>query len=94
MRRSIYQKLFKKLLPQQDSVIIKFMNVQQQRGSDDCGLFLLAYFISLYNDEDPADKLYVQDEMRQHLNLCNADENKVDFTQREKKITQETVQLK
>jgi hypothetical protein len=59
VRRSIYQKLFKKLLPQQDSVIIKFMNVQQQRGSDDCGLFSLAYFISLYNDEDPTDKLYI-----------------------------------
>jgi hypothetical protein len=59
VRRRIYQKLFKKLLPQQDSVIIKFMNVQQQRGSDDCGLFSLAYFISLYNDEDPTDKLYI-----------------------------------
>ena len=59
------------------------MNVQQQRGSDDCGLFSLAYFISLYNDEDPTDKLYIQDEMRQHFNLCNANENIEDFTQRE-----------
>jgi hypothetical protein len=56
-------------------------------------LFSLAYFISLYND-DPADKLYVQDEMRQPFNLCIANENIVDFTQREKKKTQETVQLK
>ena len=61
------------------------MNVQQQRGSDDCGLFSLAYFINLYNDEDPTDTLYIQDEMRQHFNLCNANENIVDFTQRETK---------
>ena len=63
-RRSIYQNLFKKLLPQQDSVIIKFMNVQQQRGSDDCGLFSLAFLILLYNDEDPVNKLNVQDKIR------------------------------
>ena len=84
-RRSVYEKLFKKILPHQDNVIIKFVNVQQQRGYDDCGLFALAYFISLFNDEDPSDKLYIQDEMRQHYNNCNTNENIIDFKQRNKK---------
>ena len=80
-RRQVYKKLFKKLLPQHDQIVLKFVNVQQQRGSNDCGLFAIGFFISFFNDEDPSDKLYVQDEMRQHFIKCNTIEIITDFSQ-------------
>ena len=53
-----YEQLFKKLLPHQDSIILNVVNVQQQTGANDCGLFALAFFYALFNNEDKMDIKY------------------------------------
>ena len=44
------------------------MNVQKQSGSRDCGLFTIAMAQSLYNNEDPFGKTYMQSDLR---GCCN-----------------------
>jgi Ulp1 family protease len=70
-RKKAYKKLFKKLLPNQDTIILHLIYVQQQIGINDCGLFSLTNLMALVNDEDPSLKNYEQDKMREHFNTCN-----------------------
>jgi len=49
---------------------IIIMSVQQQTGSTDCGVFVIAVMTSLAHDEDPSEIKYIQEEMRQHLLEC------------------------
>jgi hypothetical protein len=63
-------------LPNQDTIILHLVYVQQQIGINDCGLFSLTYLMALVNDEDPTLKDYIQDKMREHFNTCN-EKNKV-----------------
>ena len=44
--------------------------VQQQQGGTDCGLFAIAYALSLASGEDPTHIKFKQEEMRQHLIDC------------------------
>ena len=78
-RKEVYQRLFNKLIINQNKIILKFISVQQQRGYNDCGLFALAFFISLFHNEDPHEKLYIQEEMRKHYTHCKVNENVTDF---------------
>ena len=46
------------------------MNIQQQKGSKDCGLFAIATATSLCFGDDPTMISYNQEELRQHLLEC------------------------
>ena len=52
------------------SIKIDIMDVCQQTGTVDCGLFALAYATTLCNGELPQYKNYIQKEMRSHLIKC------------------------
>ena len=54
-------------------VTIRVVNVGRQKELNDCGLFAIAMAYDLCNGEDPASKIYVQDEMRNHLHSCFTD---------------------
>ena len=41
-----------------------------QKGSDDCGLFALAYAIEICQGKNPANLIYNQLLMRSHFNTC------------------------
>ena len=56
------------------SCTVKLMNMQQQKGSKDCGLFAIATATSICYGDDPTMLVYSQDELRQHLLDCFATE--------------------
>ena len=51
-------------------VTVEFVDVQEQKGASDCGLFALAYITSICNGQDPATLLYDQAAMRPQLREC------------------------
>ena len=51
-------------------ISLKFHPVQRQRGSNDCGLFALAFATSLCNGTCPTEMMYTQKSMRTHLLDC------------------------
>ncbi len=64
-------KLVADLLQSGDKAItIEFVDVQQQRGSNDCGLFALAFIASICCGVEPSTVTYQQNAMRQHLLAC------------------------
>jgi hypothetical protein len=46
------------------------VEVEQQDGSKDCGLFALAYVLAIANYKDPAKLRFNQSSMRAHFNSC------------------------
>ena len=50
--------------------VIEYVDVQEQRGASDCGLFALAFIISICNGIDPASHSYQQAAMRSHTLSC------------------------
>ena len=50
--------------------MIKCANVMKQVGSNDCGLFCIAYAVDLAEGNDPSDIEYDQSCMRWHLVQC------------------------
>lgn len=64
-------KLVADLMQSQDKQItFEFVDVKQQRGSSDCGLFALAFITSVCGGVDPAIHNYNQKAMQQHLLEC------------------------
>ena len=51
-------------------LLIKRHSVQQQRGCTDCGLFAVAYAVEVCCGRNPAEASFVQEKMREHLQLC------------------------
>ena len=49
---------------------IRVANVALQKGSSDCGLYVIAMMTSLAYDDDPITQLYSQQELRVHLKQC------------------------
>ena len=49
---------------------VMVVRVQQQQGTVDCGLFAIAYVISLANGKDPARVKYAQESMRAFFSNC------------------------
>ena len=49
---------------------ITMINVQQQQGYNDCGLFAIAFAVALCNGLDPATLTFQQFAMRSHLKTC------------------------
>ena len=58
-----------------DSIGINIVNVQQQFGGADCGLFASAVATDLCFDIDPSTVSYLQAEMRPHMELCFSNKN-------------------
>ena len=57
-----------KLLPGTDFLILTDKDVRRQEGFDDCGLFVLAYMLTLCSGQDPSCVTYKQKEMRGNFN--------------------------
>ena len=51
-------------------ITIEFVDVQEQTGSVDCGLFALAFITSVCHGLDPATQCYNQKAMTRHLMTC------------------------
>ena len=51
-------------------LVIKYASVMKQVGSNDCGLFCIAYAVDLAEGNDPSDIEYDQSCMRCHLVQC------------------------
>ena len=49
---------------------MKMMNVQRQEGGSDCGIFAIAFAITLVNGIQPAQLNFHQDAMRKYLYNC------------------------
>lgn len=48
----------------------KMIDVQVQKGSKDCGVFVIAFLTSLAYNQDPGQIVYNQDQLRCHLCDC------------------------
>ena len=59
-----------KLLRPNESITIRMINVAKQIGTTECGLYAIAYCISLANGQDPCKVVYDQREMREHMISC------------------------
>ena len=59
-----------KLLQPNESITVRMKNVAKQLGTTECGLYAIAYCISLVNRQDPCKVVYDQREMRDHLISC------------------------
>ena len=53
-----------------NKLVIKYADVMKQVGSNDCGLFCIAYTVDLAEGNDPLDIEYDQSYMRWHLVQC------------------------
>ena len=49
------------------SIIMEYMSVTSQKGNNDCGLFAIAYAISMLYAVNPTLLKFKQHNMRQHL---------------------------
>ena len=59
------------LLSTKEAIITSaYQCVQQQHGTQDCGLFSLAFATSLCFGENPAEIIYIQNQFRPHLLNC------------------------
>ena len=52
---------------EEDILILERMNVQQQEGCDDCGLFAVAFATELAFGKDPTHCCHEQKKKRKHL---------------------------
>ena len=59
-----------KLLQPKESFTVRIKNVAKQIGGTECGLYAIAYCVSLANGQDPSTFVYDQREMRGHLISC------------------------
>ena len=55
--------------------IVEVVHTQKQMGSNDCGIFAIAFMTSLANQENPTVALYGQRLLRPHLVNCLANGN-------------------
>ena len=53
-----------------NELVIKYADVMTQVGSNDCGLFCIAYAVDLAEGNDPSDIAYDQSCMRWHMVEC------------------------
>ena len=79
----VYDSVFTQLDAESWSTIMHMFNLknssdivmvpmQQQSGSTDCGVFVIAVMTSLVFDEDPSKVTYQQSSLRSHLLMCFA----------------------
>ena len=53
-----------------DTITISYNNVQWQSGTNDCGLFAIAFAATICSGKNAATKVFDQALMRQHLKVC------------------------
>ena len=76
----LYIKLFSNLLPDHDYIIVNRKDsVQQRTNTHDCGLYALAFIITLCENEDPCKFKYIQNEMTDHYREMNNNETITKF---------------
>ena len=51
-------------------ITLKFVHVQMQCGTQDCGFFAIAFATALCLEKQPGQLAFYQDQMRSHLLLC------------------------
>ena len=66
---------------------LKFLDVQHQRGSSDCGLYAIALATALCEGKDPCTQLFYQDCMRSHLIECLEMDKMTLFLAKEKSVS-------
>ena len=69
------------ILKSSQSFELRVVNVQQQQGGDDCGLFAIAFAVDLCMGNDPFTSSYTQKAMRDHLAKCFENNLFVQFPQ-------------
>ena len=63
------------------------MNVAYQVGTQDCGLFAVAYMTFLAYGDNPTDMTYKQESMRHHLITCFETKKLTIFPSKRRKVT-------
>ena len=58
------------IFPETNHMFLNNRDVQRQEGSNDCGLFALAYMYTLCSGNNPSLCAYTQSKMRDHYNNC------------------------
>ena len=53
-----------------DTIKVKYIDIQMQSGSTDCGIFAVAFATALANGEPPGALIFNQPERRKHLMEC------------------------
>ena len=53
-----------------EKIVVHYANVQQQKNFSDCGLFAIAFAMSICNEQCPEELCYDTTVMRQHLFDC------------------------
>ena len=82
----IVQQLCAILHSQSEAITIKVIDVQQQTGCSDCGLFALAFAADLVENKDPFTRSYFQSKLRGHLNKCFDAEKISTFPSRSRRV--------
>ena len=58
------------LFTEENAITLRFMNVQHQHGTSDCGLFAVVFAAALCEGIDPTTLVFCQPLMRKHLTAC------------------------
>ena len=58
------------LFTEENTITLRYMNVQHQVGTSDCGLFAIAFAAALCEGIDPTSLVFRQPLMRNHLTTC------------------------
>ena len=62
-----YETFLRKLFPHFDEIPKYFQKVQYQNNLDDCGVFAIAFAVSLFFQQNPSQIVYDTNKMRSHL---------------------------
>lgn len=67
----ISEKIIAQLMRSNEKVLnVHMINVAKQSGSQDCGLYALAFLTSIAHSNNPSLEVYRQEEMQEHLLTC------------------------
>jgi hypothetical protein len=67
---SSYLEFFKIMMPNSEQVVVFQENVQEQNGSNDCGLFVCGFLTCLAFEIKPKNYIFDQSSMRKHFIDC------------------------
>jgi hypothetical protein len=86
-----FKDLFKKILPRDESVVVRYMDCEKQCGSDDCGLFALAYCQCLIKGINPEQCSFDQKKMRETYNNSIKNKKSSNFIYKNRQIIKKAV---
>ena len=76
------------LCAQENTITLQLQHVQQQHGSADCGLFAIAFAVSLCCGQNPEQTHFIQHQFRKHLQQCLVDREISSFPQTKRRRRQ------